>query len=130
MADQVTPTAPSFGATSPSKVAYPSNTAAATKEEPVQVEAQVINTTLIEEGSNMNKYQWFIDLAVAIDAWRIFPRVFITTYIVILYQSVHWFMDLANPNNAQAGLISVVVGSGAAWFGLYTQSKPKMQDKK
>jgi hypothetical protein len=26
----------------------------------------------------------------------------------------------------QAGLVSVVVGAGAAWFGLYTQSKPKM----
>jgi hypothetical protein len=28
-------------------------------------------------------------------------------------------MDLADPNNAQAGFVSVVVGAGAAWFGLY-----------
>tara|TARA_R100001369_G_scaffold61206_1_gene88077 strand:- start:236 stop:382 length:147 start_codon:yes stop_codon:yes gene_type:complete len=28
-------------------------------------------------------------------------------------------MDLAEPNNAQAGFVSVVVGAGAAWFGLY-----------
>jgi hypothetical protein len=35
-------------------------------------------------------------------------------------------MALPDPNMNQAGLVSVVVGAGAAWFGLYTQSKPKM----
>ena len=28
-------------------------------------------------------------------------------------------MNLSDPNNAQAGFVSVVVGAGAAWFGLY-----------
>ena len=28
-------------------------------------------------------------------------------------------MDLNDPNNAQAGFVSVVVGAGAAWFGIY-----------
>ena len=28
-------------------------------------------------------------------------------------------MNLADPNNTQAGFVSVVVGAGAAWFGLY-----------
>ena len=28
-------------------------------------------------------------------------------------------MNLTDPNNAQAGFVSVVIGSGAAWFGLY-----------
>jgi hypothetical protein len=31
-------------------------------------------------------------------------------------------MSLPEPNNAQAGLVSVVVGAGAAWFGLYCNS--------
>ena len=31
-------------------------------------------------------------------------------------------MALSDPNNAQAGLVSVVVGAGAAWFGLYCNS--------
>ena len=31
-------------------------------------------------------------------------------------------MDLPDPNNAQAGFVSVVVGAGAAWFGLYVNS--------
>jgi hypothetical protein len=73
-----------------------------------------------------------IDLAKAIDAWRIFPRVFISTYIFLLYKVTVWFMALPEPNNAQAGLVSVVVGAGAAWFGLYAGTGPKMQkdDKK
>jgi len=29
-------------------------------------------------------------------------------------------MDLPNPTLEQSGLISIVVGAGAAWFGLYT----------
>ena len=28
-------------------------------------------------------------------------------------------MKLPDPNNAQAGFVSEVVGAGAAWFGLY-----------
>ena len=32
-------------------------------------------------------------------------------------------MNLAEPNNAQAGFVSVVVGAGAAWFGLYVNGK-------
>ena len=82
--------------------------------------------------SSKNKYQGLIDLAKAIDSWRIFPRIFITTYIYLLYKSTIWFMALPDPNNAQAGLISVIVGAGAAWFGLYCGSGPKMQkdDKK
>ena len=39
--------------------------------------------------------------------------------MVVFYQTCHWFMNLPDPNNAQAGFVSVVVGAGAAWFGLY-----------
>jgi hypothetical protein len=56
--------------------------------------------------------------------WRIFPRVFISMYIYLLYDVVQWFMLLEVPNASQAGLVSVLVGSGAAWFGLYVNSVP------
>ena len=73
-----------------------------------------------------NQYQKWIDLAHMVDQWRIFPRVFITTYIYLLYKVVIWYMDLAAPSMEQSGLVSVVVGAGAAWFGLYTgSSKPQ-----
>jgi len=75
------------------------------------------------------KYRSWIDLAQAVDSWRIFPRIFISVYIILLYQVVHWFMNLSDPNTQQAGLVSIVVGAGAAWFGLYTGSSKKFKDK-
>ena len=69
-----------------------------------------------------NRHQKWIDLAYAIDQWRIFPRAFITMYIYLLYKVVMWYMALEAPTMEQSGLVSVVVGAGAAWFGLYTGS--------
>ena len=76
-----------------------------------------IDTSTVD--SSKNRYQGLLDLAKAVDQWRIFPRVFITTYIYLLYKVTIWFMDLADPTMAQSGLVSIVVGAGAAWFGLY-----------
>lgn len=67
-----------------------------------------------------NPYQRMIHLAKAIDSWRIFPRMFLTVYIILLYKCVIWYMALPDPSMEQSGLISIVVGAGAAWFGLYT----------
>ena len=72
-----------------------------------------------------NPFAWVIHLARAVDAWRIFPRLFLTVYIVLLYKCVLWYMDLSAPTMEQSGLISIVVGAGAAWFGLYTGTSKK-----
>ena len=72
-----------------------------------------------------NKYKKWVDLAHAVDQWRIFPRIFITTYIYLLYKVVTWYMALPSPTMEQSGLVSIVVGAGAAWFGLYTGSSKK-----
>ena len=88
----------------------------------VNIELEV-DTNLTD--SSKNRYQGLIDLAKAIDSWRIFPRIFITTYIFLLYKVVIWYMDLQAPTLEQSGLISIVVGAGAAWFGLYTGSSRK-----
>lgn len=76
-----------------------------------------------------NPYAKVIHLARAIDSWRIFPRVFISMYIYLLYRSVVWYMDLPDPTMEQSGLISVVVGAGAAWFGLYVGSGSHRSNK-
>ena len=34
-------------------------------------------------------------------------------------------MELSAPTMEQSGLISIVVGAGAAWFGLYTGTSKK-----
>ncbi len=56
------------------------------------------------------------------DNWRVIPRLLIFMYAVVFYQTMNWFMALPDPNNAQAGFVSVIVGAGAAWFGLYVNS--------
>lgn len=67
-----------------------------------------------------NPYAKLIHMARAVDSWRIFPRLFLTVYIILLYKCVIWYMNLPDPTMEQSGLISIVVGAGAAWFGLYT----------
>ena len=52
-------------------------------------------------------------------AWRIFPRLLITLYGVAFWRTTEWFMSLPDPTNAQSAFVSVIVGAGAAWFGLY-----------
>ena len=69
-----------------------------------------------------NPWGKWVHLAKTINAWRIFPRAFITVYMILLYYSTMWFMNLEQPSLEQAGLISTIVGAGAAWFGLYTRS--------
>jgi|TARA_R100000081_G_C4777409_1_gene149410 hypothetical protein len=73
----------------------------------------------LEDVSNVNPHQKWIHLAQAVDSWRIFPRVFLSVYIFLLYYSTMWFMALETPSLEQSGLISIIVGAGAAWFGLY-----------
>ena len=72
-----------------------------------------------------NPWQKWVFAAKTIDAWRIIPRLFLGIYMYLLYYATFWFMDLAEPSLEQSGLISILVGAGAAWFGLYTSSAAK-----
>tara|TARA_R110002020_G_scaffold105480_2_gene246057 strand:- start:715 stop:1056 length:342 start_codon:yes stop_codon:yes gene_type:complete len=67
----------------------------------------------------VNPYHKWIHLARTVDAWRIFPRIFVTVYIVLLYDVVTWFMTIEEPNLEQSALVSIVVGAMAAVFGIY-----------
>jgi len=89
----------------------------ATPKQKVHVDLEV-DTSIKDLG--VNPYAKLIHMARAVDAWRIFPRLFLTVYIILLYKCVIWYMDLSAPTMEQSGLISIVVGAGAAWFGLYT----------
>lgn len=100
------------------QVAVPATDGRATKRVKLDLEVDASAKDL-----GVNPYAKWIHLAHAVDSWRIFPRIFILTYIVLLHKSVLWYMDLSNPTLEQSGLISIVVGAGAAWFGLYTGSK-------
>ena len=73
----------------------------------------------LEDVTKANPYQKIIFVAEAVDSWRIFPRIFLCVYIFLLYYATMWFMNLPDPTFEQSGLISIIVGSFAACFGLY-----------
>ena len=82
----------------------------------------------LEHDSKVNPWQKYIFLAKAVDAWRIWTRAFLSVYIFLIYFVVMWFLDLPDPTMEQSGLISILVGAGAAWFGLYVNSAAKEHD--
>lgn len=102
------------------KLVTPADGKTASKKVTVELE---VDTSVKDLGPN--PYVKIIHMARAVDSWRIFPRIFITTYIILLYKCVIWYMNLPDPTMEQSGLISIVVGAGAAWFGLYTGSSSK-----
>ena len=82
----------------------------------------------MKDASGPSKTGWMWLAPEYFSRWRVFPRVFITMYIYLLFTSASWFMELADPTVAQSGLISVLVGAGAAWFGLYVNSTSTKHD--
>ena len=88
------------------------------KEAPIKKKLE-LDIDVTSHDDNNNPYLKWIHLAKTIDACRIFPRIFVTVYIVLLYKVVIWFMDIPEPNLEQAGLVSIIVGAMAAVFGIY-----------
>ena len=96
------------------KIVVPADKPEISKKVKVDLE---VDTSVKDLGPN--PYAKLIHMARAVDSWRIFPRAFLSVYIFLLYYSTIWFMGLENPSLEQSGLISIIVGAGAAWFGLY-----------
>ena len=92
------------------------------------LKAKIMEMEMAKEPDNpWQRWIWFSNM---IDAYRIFPRAFLSVYIYLLYFCTMWFMALEAPTFEQSGLISIVVGAGAAWFGLYAgTSKNKINSK-
>ena len=87
-------------------------------DEPVKKKVN-LELEITSNNLGVNPYHKWVHLAKTVDAWRIFPRIFVTVYIVLLYDVVTWFMTLAEPNLEQAGLVSIIVGAMAAVFAIY-----------
>ena len=97
----------------------------ARKSDPVTIVEVDRSTTEVEPASWYNSAH-----AQAIDKWRIWPRLLITLYGVMFYRTTEWFLSLPDPTNAQSAFISVIVGAGAAWFGLYCGSGSSASESK
>ena len=93
-----------------------------------ELKSKIMEMEMAQEPENpWQKAIWFSNM---IDSWRIFPRMFLSVYMYLLYYCTFWFMDLDVPTLEQSGLISIVVGAGAAWFGLYAgTAKDKINSK-
>ena len=94
-------------------------------QENADLKAKIVELTA---DSTINPWQKWIHLARAVDSWRIWPRAFLSVYIFLIYWVVMWCLDLPEPSMEQSGLISILVGAGAAWFGLYVNSAAKEHD--
>ena len=77
----------------------------------------IINTDDAEE-EEPQLPTWY-NTAEGFDKWRVFPRLLITLYGYAFYTTTNWFMALPDPTSSQSAFVSVIVGAGAAWFGLY-----------
>lgn len=91
------------------------------------------NSTLKDEIRELklqheNPWQKSIDFAEIMDAWRVFPRMFLGAYMYLLVRSAEWFMALPDPNTQQAGLVSVLLTAGSAFFGFYVNTGKKRFD--
>jgi hypothetical protein len=89
-----------------------------TDKEPIKKKLE-LDIDVTPHNLGENPYAKWVHLAKTIDAWRIFPRIFVSVYIVLLYKVVIWFMELPEPNLEQSALVSIVVGAMAAVFGIY-----------
>jgi len=87
-------------------------------EEPIKKKLE-LDIEVTPNNLSLNPFQKWIHLAKTVDAWRIFPRVFVSVYIVLLYKVVTWFMTCQNQILEQSALVSIVVGAMAAVFGIY-----------
>ena len=65
--------------------------------------------------------------------WKILPRLMMLASTVMSWRCAEWFMGLDTPTASQSAFVSVIVGAGAAWFGLYVggtrQSKTEKKEE-
>ena len=72
---------------------------------------------------NTGESSWYNHITSSqIDKLRIWPRMLITLYGFMFFKTTEWFMSLPEPTAPQSAFVSVIVGAGAAWFGLYVGS--------
>ena len=97
----------------------------------IKKEETVVSKAKDEAVEKIKWVWWFLkeELPQFLSNWRTVPRIMMILYGLVFYNTMQWFMALDAPNNAQAGFVSVVVGAGAAWFGLYVNGKSTVVKK-
>ena len=66
------------------------------KETPIKRKLE-LDIDVSPKNNGDNPFIKWVHLAKTVDAWRIFPRLFLTVYIILLYKCVIWYMNLQAP---------------------------------
>lgn len=74
--------------------------------------------------------QQLLDGAELLDAYRVFPRIFVGLYIVGLARVLNWAIGLQDISIQQAGFISVVSGTFPFVLNFYMQTGRQWQQEK
>jgi hypothetical protein len=66
--------------------------------------------------------QSFLDVAETVDAWRVFPRLFLCIFYVILIDVHYWYLALENRGPYELGYVTAIWGAVAAVTKFYVDS--------
>jgi hypothetical protein len=67
------------------------------------------------------KESW-LDAFELVDSLRVFPRVFVGSYMYVAWLTFCWFVELKNPSMAQASFASAVIGLCAPLCNWYMRT--------
>jgi hypothetical protein len=66
--------------------------------------------------------QRLLDVAEVIDAHRVFPKIFMVAYFLLIWKVGVWFMLLDKPGAEQSAFVTVVTSSFAPLLNWYFQT--------
>lgn len=69
--------------------------------------------------------QRFLDFAEVIDAHRVFPKLFMLGYFVLVWKVGAWFMGLEKPSAEQSAFVTIITSAFAPMCNWYFQSGRK-----
>lgn len=74
---------------------------------------------------NQGTKQLLLSIAETVDAWRLFPRLYLLTFITTLLSGHYWFIGLEEPTAQQVQYLQWVWGATAAATGFYVATGRK-----
>jgi hypothetical protein len=66
--------------------------------------------------------QLFLDIAETMDAWRVFPRLFLCIFYIVLVDVHYWYLALETRGTYELGYVTAVWGAVAAVTKFYVDS--------
>lgn len=66
-----------------------------------------------------------LSMAEMVDAWRVFPRIFVLGYGYLVWDVVQWFKELPDPTTQHAALLTTMIGAAALIMNFYVQTGRK-----